>query len=496
VTIGRRLTFLIDTNVFLTLEPFGSGASSEPFNEAAAFSRRVHEHGHRIALHTGTREDIGRDHDVERGAQHLKALEKYVVLSDVPPSPALLAASSGGSENDRVDALIASALEANAVDYLVTEDKGLRSRVGRAAPALERRVLGLAEAVELLEQLHPLAPEPPPLVEKRPCYALSLDDPIFGSIRDDYNGFDRWFTDNCQRGHREAFVIDGGDSLAGICILKDEDEEEYGLPSNRMKLCTLKIAEPHRRQRYGALLVKAALDNAVTRDLSGLYVTVFDKHTELIGLLLDLGFELEPAVTALGELVLWRPLVPPSGVEAQLDGFEFNRRYGPRNLKLDVPMHIVPIEPRWEERLFPEGRVQLDLLPENAACGNDLRKAYLSHSGSRQLARGDIVLFYRSGDLRAIRFIAVVEDTMRTCDSGELVSFVGTRTVYTANEIEELTRDGRKEVAAMLIRQSRFLDPGWPIADMIARGIVLQAPQSTQSVPEKGAAWVRSMLSA
>jgi GNAT superfamily N-acetyltransferase len=357
-------------------------------------------------------------------------------------------------------------------------------------------VLALAEAVELLEQLYPLSPEPPPLVEKRPCYAISLADPIFGSIRNDYVGFDNWFTDNCQRGHREAFVIDGGGALAGICILKDEDDEDYGLPSNRLKLCTLKVAEPHRRQRYGALLVKAALDNAVTRGLTGLYVTVFDKHVELIGLLLDLGFEIEPAVTPLGELVLWRPLIPPPGAEVQLDGFEFNRRYGPRSLRLDVPMHIVPIEPRWEERLFPEGRVQLGLVPENAACGNDLRKAYLSHSATRQLTRGDIVLFYRSSDLRAVRFIAVVEDTLRTRDPGELVSFVGTRTVYTAQEIEDLTQGGRKEVAAMLIRQSRFLESGWSIVDLTANHVVVRAPQSTQGVPEKGARWVRSMLTA
>jgi hypothetical protein len=185
VATGRRLTFLIDTNVFLTLEPFGAVAPTEPFDEAAAFSRRVHEHGHRIALHSNTREDIERDKDAERRAQHLKTLEKYVVLADVPPSPTLLAAAAGRSANDRVDALIASTLEANAADYLVTEDKDLRRRIALVAPALERRVYSLAEAVELLEQLHPAAPEPPPLVEKRPCYAISLADAITAYIGHD-----------------------------------------------------------------------------------------------------------------------------------------------------------------------------------------------------------------------------------------------------------------------------------------------------------------------
>lgn len=491
----RRLTFLIDTNIFVTLEPFGPIQESEPFDEAALFQRRVHEHGHRIALHSGTRADIERDTNVARHDQSLQALNKYVVLDNVPAASALLAAF-GATENDQVDALIASALDANAAHYLVTEDRGLRQRLARAAPALAPRAVSLAEAIELLEQLHPPAPEPPPLVEMRQCYSLSLDDPIFDSIRGDYTGFNDWFKNSCQLGGRDAFVIDSGGSLAAICILKDEDDNEYGLPSRRLKLCTVKVAEAHRRQRYGALLIKAALDNAVSRGRTGLYVTVFDRQPELIRLLEDLGFEITQQITELGELIMWRPLVAPPEAVVQLDGFEFNRRYGPRNLKLDVPMHIIPIQPHWEERLFPEGRIQLELLAANSACGNDLRKAYLSRAGTQQLSRGDLVLFYRSGDERAVRFVAVVEDTLRTSDASEIVRFVGTRTVYTADEIEELTDSGRRNVLAVLIRQSRHLNPGWLLNELITNGVVVRAPQSIQSIPEAGAEWIRTILSA
>jgi len=494
VAIPRRLTFLVDTNIFVTLEPFGAVGETEPFEEAAAFQRRVHEHGHLIALHSGTRADIERDTNVSRRDQSLQALNKYLVLDNVPASPALLDAF-GASENDQVDALIASALEANAAHYLVTEDRGLRQRLSRVAPMLGSRALSLAEAIELLDQLHPPAPEPPPLVELRPCYSISLADPIFESIRGDYDDFDDWFRRSCQLGQREAFVIDGGDSLAGLCILKDEDDEEYGLPSRRLKLCTVKVAEPHRRQRYGALLLKAALDNAVRRGRTGLYVTVFDRHSELIRLLGDLGFEITPHVTGLGELVMWRPLVPPLEAVHALDGFEFNRRYGPHNLKLDVPMHIIPIQPQWEERLFPEGRLQLELVGENAACGNDLRKAYLSRASTLQLERGDLVLFYRSDDERAVRFVAVVEDTLRSADASDIVRFVGTRTVYTAEEIEEMTDHGRRSVLALLIRQSRHLIPAWSVDELVANGVIVRAPQSIQSIPDEGAEWIRAALS-
>lgn len=491
----RRLTFLVDTNIFVTLEPFGPVGDTEPFDEAAGFQRRVHEHGHLLALHSGTRADIERDANDDRRVQNHQALNKYLVLDSVPASPSLLE-GFGASENDQVDALIASALEANAAHYLVTEDRGLRQRLARVAPMLGSRALSLAEAIELLDQLHPPAPEPPPVVELRPCYAIRLEDPIFASIRGDYDGFDDWFRVSCQLGQRKALVIDGGDSLAGICILKDEDDEEYGLPSRRLKLCTVKVAEPHRRQRYGALLVKAALDNAVRRGRTGLYVTVFDRHPELIRLLEDLGFEVTPQVTTRGELVMWRSLLPPPEAVSELDGFEFNRRYGPHNMKLDVPMHIVPIQPQWEERLFPEGRLQLELVGENAACGNDLRKAYLSHASTQHLHRGDVVLFYRSTDEQAVRFVAVVEDTLRSADSSEIVRFVGTRTVYTADEIEEMTEGGRRGVLAVLIRQARHLNPPWSVNRLIGTGVIGRAPQSIQRIPDEGAEWVRTTLSA
>ena len=293
--------------------------------------------------------------------------------------------------------------------------------------------MSLAEATEFLEQLHPTAPEPPPRVDRRHCYTIGVDEPIFDSVRADYGDFDRWY-ERCQRGQREALVVEADGSLAAICILKDEDDDEYGLPGNRLKLCTFKVAESQRRQRLGALLLKAALDNAARRHLSGLYVTVFDKHTELIRLFEDHGFVVSPHVTKEGELVMWRSLVPPPAAINELHPFEFNRRYGPWHLNTDVPIYVVPIQPHWEERLFPEGALQLGLFGDNAACGNGLRKAYLSRASTQQLASGDLLLFYRSQDEQAVRFVCVVEETLRSSDHLRLASFVGTRTVYSEED--------------------------------------------------------------
>jgi ribosomal protein S18 acetylase RimI-like enzyme len=491
------LTFLVDSNVFITLEPHVTHGDTEPFDLAARFVRLVQDHGHRLAVHEGTIEDIERDQDVVRRAHSRQALKKYRLIEDIPVSERISDAIPGSSPNDLVDAAIASTLDAQAAHFLVTEDQRLRRRVQSAAPDLADRVLSLSEAVEYLDWLDPAPKPPPPLVERVHCYHVSLDDPIFESIRADYDGFDRWFREACQASHREAFVINGENGgLAGLCIIKDEDDREYGLPRRRLKLCTLKVAEPYRGQRLGELLIKAALDDAVERRRSGLSITVFDHHVELIGLLDDLGFVKCAPQTGLGELVYFRSVEPPPGAVDRHEPFEFNRRYGPRSMNLEVPMHVIPIKPRWEERLFPEGRTQLDLLRQAVACGNGLRKAYLSRSLNRRVSRGDIVLFYRSTDMQAVRFIGVVEGTRATSDYLELGKFVGTRTVYTAKEIEEMTQNGAHEVNAILMWQARQVEPEWHLTELISNKVFAKPPQSIQAVPEEGAEWVRSRLAA
>lgn len=492
----RSFTFVIDSNVFITLEPLIYSPATEPFSLAARFVRGVQSHGHRVAVHARTRDDLLRDPDLARRDHRLRVLEKYVVLEGVPVSERLVGAFTG-SENDAVDGAIASSLDANAADFLVTEDRRLRNRIVSLARDLEERVFSLALAVELLDVLYPEPGRPPPRVERMKCYQLSLSDSIFGSIREDYEGFDLWFVQKCQRSHRDAFVVGGDDgAIAALCILKDEDDGEYGLPRRRMKLCTLKVAETFRGQRLGELLVKAALQEAITRGLAGLSVTVFNKHIDLITLLTDLGFEDTERTTGLGERVLFRSVVPPAGAAEELGGFEFNRRYGPHALRLDVPIHIVPIQPRWEERLFPEGREQVELFSDYYACGNGIRKAYLSRAQSRSVASGDLLLFYRSQDYRAVRFIAVVEDTLTSADPQAITASVGTRTVYRAEDIEAMTENGTRQVLVVRMRQARQVEQGWPFDRLVREQVLSAAPQRIQSVTGEGAEWVRSQLDA
>jgi hypothetical protein len=173
VSRSDRLTFLVDSNVFITLEPHMTLSKTEPFDFAARFVRLVHEHGHRLAVHEGTIDDLQRDQDVMRRSHSEQALKKYKVIGDLPVSERISAAIPGASASDRVDVAIASALDANAAHFLVTEDQRLRRRVQSAAVDLADRVLSLSEAVEYLEWLNPAPKPPPPRSKWRNATAVS-----------------------------------------------------------------------------------------------------------------------------------------------------------------------------------------------------------------------------------------------------------------------------------------------------------------------------------
>lgn len=490
----RDASFVIDTNVLITLEQLG--APSEPFSLAARFARLVQQGRHGLWVHPATRRDFQNDPDDERRRRRLSALEKYQLLPTLPRSPRLQVAFATADPNDAVDGEICAALETNAATFFVTEDRPLHSRLARFAPDLAERTLLLDAAVQILETLHPAPGTPPPRVDRRTCIQLDLADPIFESIRTDYVGFDQWFA-KCQKEHRSALVVErlSSGGLEAVCILKEETDHEYELPSPRLKICTLKVAEEGRGQRLGELLIRAVLDEAIASDQEGLSVTVFEKQVELIGLLRDLGFLEVSARTDADELVMWRPVKPPPDGAPELNAFEYHRRYGPSEVRLEVPVHVVPIQPHWDDELFPDGRKR-DPLFALSPSGNGLRKAYLSHAGHRQLRPGDILLFYRSGDCQRVRFVGVVEDTFASRDGAAIVSHVGTRTVYSAQEIASLTENGSREVLVIRFRQAVRVRPGWTLSQLISARVLQAAPQSVQTVPHIGAQWVRQHLGA
>jgi len=355
---------------------------------------------------------------------------------------------------------------------------------------LSDRVLYAADALATIRGLFPTVPTPPPHVSALLAHALR-DDPIFGTLRQDYPGFDNWLT-KCKREQRRVWVIEAHNQYAGLCVVKDE--ELAGVPAGKtLKLCTFKVSDAFRGLRYGELLLKALFaylhENAYTRT----FVEVFPKHEYLLRLFKDFGFRTVGAKES-GELVMSKAFRPPPDAPA-LGALDFNVTYGPFALTLTgAKVFVVPIQPRFHQLLFPESEQQLQLRTELHPFSNSSRKAYLCHAGLRQIKAGDALLFYCSQITQAVTAVGVVEDTLTSNRAALIARYVGKRTVYPYVEIERMAA---KPVLAILFRLSRFVPDAWPLDLLVRTGIVRSAPQSIVRVRNSEAvSWIANQLGA
>jgi hypothetical protein len=280
------MKFLFDTNLIIPAEPT-SHADEEP--GTALVSELIGLIGkgqHQAYVHPASLRELRGDKSHERRELRKKLIAKYQRLPAPPKisdeQERALGRPRPGS-HDEVDYLLLAAVAADAVNYLITDDHKLHKRA--ATLGVGDRVLVLADTAAMVRGLFPRVPPPPPSVIPARCHEISEADPIFDSLRKEYDDFDDWFR-RCKLAHRRAWTIrspSGG--LAGLCIVKDEEKADHGLTGKILKLCTFKIASHARGFRYGELLLKAIFDYAFANSYEVIYVTVFKRHADLIGVL-------------------------------------------------------------------------------------------------------------------------------------------------------------------------------------------------------------------
>jgi GNAT superfamily N-acetyltransferase/rRNA-processing protein FCF1 len=488
------LRILLDTNFILDVE------SDAAVQQEHAELVRLCARGHQMLIHPESARDVERDRDEARKGITLSKLNKYDRL-ERPPDPDaafLRQVAPSGNPNDLSDARLLFAVEKDAVDFLVTRDNGLRRRA--RARGLGDRVYDPIEALALLRGL-----EAPPLrrhtaVESVPVHHLDPNDHFFDSMRVDYGvaRFNAWLAKIARSGRR-AFVFREADQIRALLIYKHEaDSGLPGVPPNVLKIATLKVAEEVRGQKLGELFIKIASREGVRIGARALYVTVYPKHGFLEGLFQEFGFWKAgtKADASGGEedvLVKWieGPQSGPAGDPVEL----VSNRYpcfvdGPR-----VKKFIVPIQPRFHDRLFPEvGGKQKRLVDFSQVSveGNTIRKAYLSKSAITTISPGDLLLFYRSKDTRAITSIGVVEKAIRTISPGEATALAGKRTVYSGSEIAKMCEGS----PVLVLLFSHTFDGRHPASygDLVRLGVLKGVPQSTQEISHTAYVAVREVM--
>jgi hypothetical protein len=483
--------FLFDTNVVIPAEPASPDDVEPKSPMVVELLGALAGAGHQAYLHPESVRELEGDRNEARRELLRLLVKKYPLLPSPPAVPAAVVAVGGDAApgtHDATDQALLAAVHADAVDYLVTDDRDLLRLAHRLG--LTGRLLSIVDALVVVRGLFPISIPPPPAVREILAHELDERDPIFDSFRRDYPNFDAWLR-RCKREHRRAWAI-GDNPLAGVSIVKDESTSEYGLRGRLLKICSFKIADPARGYRYGELLLKSILAFAFGNQYERAYVTVYPKYADLIALLEAFGFRGLTVQSSLGENVLMKELRFTREDYERTPALEFHIRYGPRYLKVDgVSMFVVPILPMYHRLLFPEAQRQLGLLVGQHPFGNSIRKAYLCHAATRQIAPGSVLLFYRSDDERAVGCVGVAEETLISDDPATVARFVGQRTVYGYDEIVVMCQ---RPVLAILFRHARTLDVPLGLGVLEANHVLRAAPRSITSVREEGLAWLRQRL--
>lgn len=504
----RKLGFLLDTNVVIAVEAQAGSEPEQLAPEVSNFVRQVQEQGHRLQVHPAAVHDFARDPDENRRQVSLLQYGKYPKLPNPPAVPDEWRDRFTWVEhdNDHIDLLHLAAAERRAVSFLVTHDRRLHRRA--TAVGLDDRVVTVQGAIELLAALHRDARPPPPTVGKGYAHDLDPDDPIFDSLRETYAPeFDDWF-DRAREEQRPAFYIRDDDGrLAAIALLKVEqsDTNDAGLPGRVLKISTLKVAQSARGTRRGELLLKSIFEHASAEQVDGTYVTVFeDEQESLVAMLSEFGFVRTDRLGAAGDNVYAKRLDTSvgRGLEPPEDPLAYHRMLGPPAIHPDAGTpFVVPIQPDYVARLFPDAPDQQLSIMDPAPYGNALRKAYLCRAATRKVGRGDFLLFYESKAksrasvaARGVFAVGVVESVLASEDPSRIIERVGTRTVYSLGEVETMTQQGSLEVLAIVFRQDRFVTPALTLSELTDAEVLTAHPQSITKVDDQGAQWLRTRI--
>lgn len=474
-----RQTYLIDTNVIIHLE---DNKAVEP--AFSAFTSLAAKHKVDVFVHEAARDDISRDTDVKRRNISFSKLDKFQTLAKVRGLATEQLQAEFGSlprHNDIVDATLLHALNIGAADFLVTQDRGLHDRARRRSAELGRRVLYVADAVQLLRTTFEPIEAPVRYVEEVSAHTIPLSDTIFDSLREDYAGFDAWWTEKCVKQHRSCWIVDD-DGVAGILVRKDEsasDTDATQKVAKVLKICTFKVRPEKRGLKIGELLLKKAFWFAQRNRYDLVYVTTFDSQDTLIDLLEYFGFR-HTATKDDGERIYEKaissaalPLVPGES------RFDTHRQNYPRFVVADdTEAFGIPIQEDYHDVLYPDLRqpIQFDLFdplgrgngPKRP--GNTIRKVYLCRAPSNLGNPGALLMFYKGKSTlqpsQAITAIGVLEDMKLAKSTRDLLLMTGGRSVYSEKDLEDWQATPERPVKVINYLLAAYTEPAVPITQL------------------------------
>ncbi|MGN7149294.1 hypothetical protein ACTHQ6_09920 [Arthrobacter sp. SAFR-179] len=483
------LRVLMDTNIVVAIEG-DEDADHLNHKSASTVYRLVQDAGGQMSILENQFDDISRIQDRLLRDRRRRQLEKYPRLGRVELPPQFLdkaryAPNLRAQSNDGVDAALLLTLQRNAATWLITEDRKLHAHARHAG--LQERVMMLDDAQGVLTALSGQLPVHYSVDDVQP-HTLDPVQPFFDSLRSDYGDFSKWW-DKVVTERRTCLVIGGGNDLRGLAVLDRQEPEVPGLSANSVKICTFKIAEANQGKKLGETLLEAVIARLRSMRADTCFIEASLDKESLLAMLREFGFfDLGPKPGAPDQIVLGKILEPRVDQEPPMHPLDYNRRYGPGKRRVDRAF-LVPILPAFHSMLFPASEPQQSFF--DSTYGNAIRKVYICHSGIKALKPGDTLFFLRTHERRAVHAVGVVEETLRTSILAEVLNFAGARTVYRAEELQEMCA---KEVLAVKFRLDQVLDAPVSRENLKMLGVMEESPQSIAQIKsEEGIRWARTL---
>lgn len=386
------------------------------------------------------------------------------------------------------------------IDFLVTEDRDIHQKASRKD--LDDRVLLVEEALRIFNNYINKDTRIAPLPLKQEYVRdLNYEDPIFDSLKEEYMPiFEGWFKRISKEGRKGWVYYRRDGNIGAILIYKLENEpikdSNPPLPEKkRLKVSMMKVT--YVEHKIGELFIKMAVDVSVKNDIDEIYLTHFTKSDDiLVKLISEYGFK-KIALKNNGEDIFVKNLVVSDDWAKSLSPIEISKEFYPSFYDGDqVKKFIVPILPVYHNKLFTDYSKRQVTLAEYAdefvIEGNTIKKAYLSHSNIKRMQRGDLILFYRSEDLRAITSLGVVEAVYSGIkDTEQILQIAGKRTVFPRGEVDKWVE--RSLVSVFLFRHHFHLKRPIELEKLISSKVVKAAPQSAMEISRDGYAQIKNM---
>lgn len=443
----------------------------------------------KLCIHPIALEELkGYKNDIERRVI-LSKVGVYKKIQDPPivTNEFLKKCGKCGSLNLVNNETLLYMLERNCVSYLITNDTEIlliSQKIG-----LRDRVFSILEAINFLsleDQLVIL--KTPVIISERFLYTIDTSDHFFDSLRQDYNGFDNWI-ENKKRSQEKAYVsyMDNGGVGAFLMLKMENETEDYSelaIPfqkGKRIKISTFKVVD--NGKSLGEAFIKIAVDFALKKNVTELYLTVFEKQQELIELISEFGFELytykmttRQDKTRVKESVF-------------LKKFNVSHTLYPIIHYFRQSVFVIPIKHEFSHMLFPDvfenHQISMNDLDGSSSYSNAIKKAYISQSRLTRIRPGDILIFYSSEIRKSLICIGVVDDVFRANEINNLetlVKIVKRRTVYQKDFLERAFKNGS---LVILFKYFFDLPRNITLGESQKNGILNGPPQSIQRMSKE-----------